>query len=631
MTVLTRYRFRMIRSAAAFAVGLGIATSASAQLPSNGQLPKYYQGNVGQTPSRPPVEALPKPKFTTPVIAGADGVRPVSASEAEALKPDTVKAPTFFPPTGEGSPADPKSSAIPERPGLKPAEPAKLAIPGAPPVQVIPSSATGLPNLPSVSAMSSRQTPAVTVEFETPDSSGVGQPLTYVLVVRNTGTSAVANVRVEEETPAGTAFIGAEPSAEASNEAKLTWALGGMEAGTEKRIKVTVKPADEGEIHSRATVSFSTAVEAKVKITRPKLSISITAPDVVRVGETVPFRVTVNNVGTGPAVKIPLQARFTDGLKYRNDKGEAIDGLIETEWANLPAGQSKSFVLNLASLKSGSQQCVLTVFADGNPAETCKAAVTLVEPQLVAKQSGPMKCLVKAEPTYQIDLTNPGTATTDPISAWTTVPEGFEFVSSSDAGVFTPTTKAVMWRLAGLPAGGSKSVTIKLRAVAPAETTIHTVVQSVAPETTPTPGVAQAAVKARMLEVRCDTAVKAEGVPALRFEVVGLEGVVEVGKEAVYEIKVTNQGTGACTNVQLEAELADGTAAAGAAGPTTGRTTGQRIVFDPIASLTVKGEAIYKVRVKGNAAGDMRFRVKLGCDQVKTPSVKEENTRFYKE
>jgi len=604
----------MIRTAAAFAVGLGFMSSATAQLPPSGQTPKQN----GQNFARPPVEALPKNRMTSPVIAGADGVRQVTASEADALKPDAGKAPAFFPPIGEPAHAEPKSLKLPT-PG------------GEPPPVVIPATSIGLPSLPSVSALSSRQAPSVTVEFETPDSSAVGQPLTYTLVVRNTGTGTVGNVRVEEETPVGATFIGAEPAAESGHESKLTWALGGMDAGAEKRIKVTVKPGEEGEIRSRATVSFTTAIETKIKITRPKLSISMTAPDSLRVGDTVPFKVTVNNIGTGPAIKIPLQARFTDGLKYRNNKGEAIDGLIETEWANLPAGQSRTYVLNLVAAKPGTQNCVLTCFADGNPPETCKTAVNLTEPQLVAKQSGPSKCLVKAEPTYQIDLTNPGTATTDAISAWTVVPEGFEFVSASDGGVFTTSTKAVMWRLAGLPAGAAKSVTVKLRSVSASEASIRTVVQAGVADANTAMGVAQATAKARILEARCDTAVKSEGVPALRFYVVGQEGLVEVGKEAVYEIKLINQGTGNCTNVQLEAELSEGSIAAGAAGPTTGRTTGQRIVFDPISTLTVKGEAVYKVRVKGLAPGDMQFRVKVGCDQLKTPGVKEENTRFYKE
>jgi len=613
-TVRTLDRIRKFRFTAACVASLGIVAPSSAQLPPSGQTPKNYP--TTQNPGRPPVDPLPKPRMSQPVIAGADGVRTVSAGEADLLKPEPGKTPpAFFPPSNT-----PGADATRLD---KTAEPAKL--PASP---VIP---TGLPSLPSVSALASRQAPAMTVEFETPDSSGVGQPFTYTLVVRNTGTGAVGTVRVEEETPTGTAFIGAEPAAETTQDSKLAWNLGGMEAGAEKRIKVTVKPADEGEIRSRATVSFSTVVEAKVKITRPKLSISMTAPENLRVGEVVPFKVTVNNVGTGAAAKIPLQARFTEGLKYRNDKGDAIDGLIETEWTNLPAGQSRTFVLNLVATKPGTQNCVLTCFADGNPPETCKSVVMLVEPQLLAKQTGPARCLVRAEPSYQIELNNPGSAATDAISAWTVIPDGFEFINASDGGVFTPTTKAVMWRLAPLPAGGAKSVSVKLRAVSATDASIRTVVQAGAADTTTAPGVAQATAKARMLEARCDTAVKSEGVPALRFDVVGLEGLVEVGKEAVYEIKVTNPGTGACTNVQLEAELADGTTAAGAAGPTTGRTTGQKIVFDPIPVLAVKGEAIYKVRIKGVAPGDMRFRVKVGCDQVKTPSVKEENTRFYKE
>ena len=61
------------------------------------------------------------------------------------------------------------------------------------------------------------------------------------------------------------------------------------------------------------------------------------------------------------------------------------------------------------------------------------------------------------------------------------------------------------------------------------------------------------------------------------------------------------------------------------------RTQGQGLVFDPIPSLGVKGEVIYRVRVKGLVPGDHRFRVQLTCDQLRTPVIKEESTRFYKE
>ena len=67
------------------------------------------------------------------------------------------------------------------------------------------------------------------------------------------------------------------------------------------------------------------------------------------------------------------------------------------------------------------------------------------------------------------------------------------------------------------------------------------------------------------------------------------------------------------------------------AGPTNGRSQGQTVLFEPLQQLAAKGEAVYRMRVKGTLPGDMRFRVKLTCDQMKTPLVKEENTKFYKE
>ena len=135
----------------------------------------------------------------------------------------------------------------------------------------------------------------------------------------------------------------------------------------------------------------------------------------------------------------------------------------------------------------------------------------------------------------------------------------------------------------------------------------------------------------RVLEAKAEATVKAEGVPAIRFEVIDIEDPVEAGKEAIYEIKVVNQGTAACTNVVIAATLADGTAATGATGPTQARGQGQSLSFDGIASLAPKQETSFRVRVKGNLAGDLKFKVQLTCDEIRTPIVKEENTRFLKE
>ena len=54
-------------------------------------------------------------------------------------------------------------------------------------------------------------------------------------------------------------------------------------------------------------------------------------------------------------------------------------------------------------------------------------------------------------------------------------------------------------------------------------------------------------------------------------------------------------------------------------------------MFEPIPTLGVKGDAVYRVRVRGTVAGDLRFRAQITCDQLKAPVVKEESTQFYKE
>jgi uncharacterized repeat protein (TIGR01451 family) len=119
--------------------------------------------------------------------------------------------------------------------------------------------------------------------------------------------------------------------------------------------------------------------------------------------------------------------------------------------------------------------------------------------------------------------------------------------------------------------------------------------------------------------------------PGLRFEVTDLEDPVEIGKEAMYEIKVVNQGTGPCTNVVVVAMPADGTSVTAANGPTTARAQGTVVSFDPVAKLDVKGEVVFRVRVKATVAGDHKFKVLVSSTEIKTPITKEENTRFYKE
>ena len=624
--------------------------------PTGGSFLPPPAGAGGQTVSYPPPGGTPgnRPRLTTPAVSGGDPVKPAGAfdlpppsMDLPGMKPEAPLPPPSvsvdpndnkFPPSPALPAAPPSFSAppafvpVPPPGGIVP--PALPATPVAPPLGGAPKpfpvpaalpAPGGAPLAPAPSgSLPNKMSHTVSVEAVCPESVVYGAECRYELVIRNTGNVAVQNVRIEDEIPAGARYVGSDPPGELNGD-KLVWSIGLVDGNTEKRIAVRVRPTEEGELRSRASVTFSSAVDMKTKVTRPRIAVTATCQEVCKAGEDAVFKVKVTNSGTGPAQNMVLRAEMTDGLYF------AQGPKLETKLANLPAGETKELTLPLNAVKSGLHSCQFTVTAEGSADATAKASANVVEPLLHITQSGPAKCLVRAEPTYEITLSNPGSAATDAITMHAVLPDGFDYVQASDAGTFSATNRAVSWKLSGLSAGGTKAVAVKLRASAAGDVVLRTVAFA-GPEAVVAPaGVGAMKTAGRVLEAKAETAVKAEGVAAVRFDVKGLENPVEVGKDAVYEVRVTNQGTGVCTNVQLMAAMAENTTFSGANGPTTVKAQGQTLVFEAIPTLAVKGEMVYTVRVRGAAAGDHRFRVQLTCDQVRTPVVKEESTSFYKQ
>ncbi len=610
--------------------------------PPNLDIPSFRTGPGTGGPLLPPPTLNPEApdsKFSPTPSAPTSAVAPPTVPTA----PPSIPTPTFVP--GAAMDAKPAVQPIPTAPtntlpvptiptptSTNPAtpEPPTLKVEPSPLPTFNPTTPTAVQTPPAVAPVAgtlpNKATASVQIEAIGDTTVGFGQEFQYKLVVRNTGSVPVSQVRVDDELPSGARYITSDPPAEQTGE-KLVWLLGAMEPGTEKTIVVRAKPTEEGELRSRATVVFAASVDAKTRVTRPRLVVGVNSAETCRAGEETTFQIKVTNGGTGPAHKMILQARLTDGLLHPQGL------VIEAELASLPAGESRSIPLKVSAARSGLQSCEIVVIADGSPDTRAKAAVNVVEPMLVVKQTGPEHVLVRAEPNYTIDLSNPGTAATDPVTIHSVLPDGFEFLNASDGG--SANGKTVSWKLPSLAAGGSRSVTLKLRAVAASEGSLRTLAQTgaVQPEAGPAPAGGVAVRPAsRGLEAKAETIVVSEGVSAVRFEVAALENPIEVGKEAVYEIRVMNQGTGPCMNIQIAAGLDEGLEFIGLGpnSPTQAKVQGQGIIFDPIATLGVKGEAVYRVRIRGSVAGALRMRVQLSCDQLKTPLIKEESTRFYK-
>jgi len=175
-------------------------------------------------------------------------------------------------------------------------------------------------------------------------------------------------------------------------------------------------------------------------------------------------------------------------------------------------------------------------------------------------------------------------------------------------------TRSVVWFLGDLEPGQDKEVTVELMAINPGEFKHIATVSA-----------------ARGLRAQGEMVTRIEGLPALLMELVDTEDPVEVGKETSYEIRVTNTGTKAETNLQLTCTIPDSMeirAAKGAAGCPF-RVEGRELIFAPLPRLAPRVDAIYRVTVRCMGAGDMRFQARMRADGLTQPVLREESTRVY--
>src|SRR5262249_9366740 len=110
-----------------------------------------------------------------------------------------------------------------------------------------------------------------------------------------------------------------------------------------------------------------------------------------------------------------------------------------------------------------------------------------------------------------------------------------------------------------------------------------------------------------------------------------VDEVIEVGSETTYEIRVTNTGTKAATNVRITALMPPGMAAVNGEGPTRAGGDATQVTFEPLARLNPQEEVLYKVQVQGKQPGDHIVRVQLSSDEWPTPVTREESTRVYQD
>ena len=255
---------------------------------------------------------------------------------------------------------------------------------------------------------------------------------------------------------------------------------------------------------------------------------------------------------------------------------------------------------------------MITARADANLRAQHRFNLEVISPQLDVALAGPKRRYLEREATYQLSVSNPGTAPAQQVELAAYLPPGLKFVNANNAGRYDEATRAVYWRLEELPVNQHGTVELVTLPVEPGQFSIKV------------RGAAQ-----RGLAIEKEQPVLVEGLAAVLFQLSHTKDPLEIGGETTYEITVVNQGSKASSNLQMSVLLPAELKPLAAEGPTRYTIENNKVVFESLPQLAPKSVAAFRVRAQGVRAGDLRVRCQLMTDEMQRPVVKEESTRVY--
>jgi uncharacterized repeat protein (TIGR01451 family) len=237
------------------------------------------------------------------------------------------------------------------------------------------------------------------------------------------------------------------------------------------------------------------------------------------------------------------------------------------------------------------------------------ATSALAAPNVQITKSCPGLRYLGRVATFEITVSNSGDTAADNVVVTDMVPQGISFLKASDGGMRQGGN--VVWQLGKLGAGESKTLKTSFQCDRIGK------FNNVAKVT-------------YCVEATATCEMEVRGIPAILLECVDDPDPIEVGGSVTYTIVVTNQGSAVGTNIAITCTLPGEEEYVSSSGPTNATVNGQQISFQPLPSLAPKARATYRVNIKGVGEGDVRFKVEMISDQIKTPVMETESTNIYR-
>ena len=250
---------------------------------------------------------------------------------------------------------------------------------------------------------------------------------------------------------------------------------------------------------------------------------------------------------------------------------------------DLKPGESRKLELPLVANRPGPATNLLTARGDGNLRAEDKLDLEVLAPQLDVAVEGPKRRYLERQATYQLSVTNPGTAPAKQVELVANLPPGLKFVSANNAGYYEESTRTVRWRLEELPANETGSVELVTMPVEAGQQAIKL------------RGTAQKGLTRREGAAGGDRRHRGHSLPG------GRHGRSDRGgrRDDLRGPRGQSGLEGGEPTCGWRSILPPELKPVAAEGPTRHRVDGNRVLFDGLARLAPKADTTYRVRVKG--------------------------------
>jgi len=446
--------------------------------------------------------------------------------------------------------------------------------------------------------------PLVGLRMRTPARATAGQEIEYRIYVENSSPASAHHVVVRNPLPAHARFVRASPEPHALAP-ELEWKLGTLEANAKREIVLVLAATGTGDVNNCARVQIEHGQCVTTKIARPALRLKKEGPSQALLSGMLSYAIIVTNTGDADLTNILLTDILPAGLEHASGKNR-LNWIIGT----LPPGHSQSVKYEVVAKLAGRLCNKTFATAAGDIRQEGESCVQVAEARLGLDVTGPRQRYLNVPATYHIVVSNAGTAPLTSVLVSDPLPANTSFLSASEGGQLSG--NQVQWSLGALAAGEKRSFELVLQART-AGRICNAVIASAEPG----------------LSKQAEACTDFAGAPALSLEVADSEDPVEVGAATTYAIAVHNQGTSPVTGVRIEATVPAQMSVLQATGAANHRREGQKIIYEPL-TLQAGDSARYRVEVRAERPGDVRFRVELTAAQLSGgPVQQEESTTIY--